>query len=191
MDMLPDEVMMIIMRFSQMPRLARVCKRFYHLEYNKEMVETRVQVMDRRYKTWMVAISDVTQADDHLLNIVKGNSMDDLRYFYHRNKLRVRSDRMIVCNMIAHHASILGRTKMFAWMLIKGIDNYETVLTNAIAHEHGDIVLALIRWQTCLDKLYPRLKNIVIEAMHQYSSIREIKRFSKKRKHNPFLLKTR
>jgi hypothetical protein len=168
MDQLPGEIWVNIMEFSQMPRLARVCKNLYTLEHCQHIVNMRINTMNRRYTGWQYI-------DECVESIVDGGSMDDLRYFYHHNGIRTRIDRMIICNMIADKASKAGNVPMFRWMLLQGIDNYTDILTNAIACKHASIALACIEWYPCAKIIGSNMETIVLKGHRQHMEYQGMK----------------
>jgi hypothetical protein len=164
MDQLPDEIWINIMEFSQMPRLARVCKKLYILEHGQHIVDLRISTMNRRYVEWLL----LDNMDGCIESIVNNGSMDDLRYFYRYNKIRTRVDKMIICNIIADKASKVGNVSMLRWMLLQGIDNYSDIMTNAIAYKHATIVLACIEWYPCAKIIGSNLEAIVLKGHRQH-----------------------
>jgi hypothetical protein len=178
MDQLPDEIWINIMQFSQMPRLARVCKKLYTLEYGIIMKNYRIASMNRRYTAWQIK----DEIELFAQCIVAKGSMDDLRFSFHHGKIRSRKDRVQICNAIANRASILGYTSMVQWMFLVGINNYDSIIKNAFIYDHGDIFLVVIRWRKCFDNVYHRLPLILADAQHKREQRIEMARF----KQHPF-----
>lgn len=171
MEELPDDVLMEIMKWSQIPRLISICHRFHQLETRQEVVNWRVKSMNSKYGAYTGPVDDTTI--DAIMSRGKG---DDILYCirYARPSMNWTSPK--VYRRIAYWGSRHGLLNVLRWMLRLEVDNYEELMSTAITYERGDIVLQLLQWYPCMTTIHPDLPEIVRNAQHQYNMLLEERR---------------